>query len=79
MMRTCMQKLECFQVEICVNIYLCIRVFLILHKELLHKYEFGQAHSEELTKRSPTKFSFPFLDIPTSFYEFWKFEMFSAI
>jgi hypothetical protein len=62
-----------------VNIYLCIRVFVILHNELLHKYEFGQTHGEELTKRSPTKFSFPLLDIPTSFHEFWKFELFSAI
>jgi hypothetical protein len=43
-----------------VNIYLCIRVLVILHNELLHKYEFSQAHREELTKRSPTKFSFPF-------------------
>jgi hypothetical protein len=58
------------QVEILVNIYLCIRGLVILHNELLHKYEFGQAHCEELTKRSPTKFSFPFLDIHTSFYEF---------
>jgi hypothetical protein len=62
-----------------VNIYLCIRVLVILHNELLYKYEFRQAHCEELIKRSPTKFSFLFLDIPTSFYEFWKFELFSAI
>jgi hypothetical protein len=34
---------------------------------------------EELTRRSPTKFNFPFLDITISFYEFWKFELFSAI
>jgi hypothetical protein len=53
-----------------VNIYLCIRVLVILHNKLLHKYEFGQAHCEELTKRNPIKFSFPFLNIPTSFYEF---------
>jgi hypothetical protein len=46
---------------------------------MMHKYEFGQAHYVELLKRSPTKFSLPFLDIPTSFYEFWKFELFSAI
>jgi hypothetical protein len=32
-----------------VNIYLCIRVLVILHNELLHKYEFGQPHWEELT------------------------------
>jgi hypothetical protein len=61
------------------NIYLCIRVLVILHNELLHKYEFGQAHCEYLTKRSLTKFSFVFFDIPTSFCEFWKFELFSAI
>jgi hypothetical protein len=61
---------EYLQVEILVNIYLCIRVLVILHNEVLDKYEIGQAHCEELTKRSPTKFSFTFLDIPTSFYEF---------
>jgi hypothetical protein len=27
--------------------------------------------------RSPTKFSLPFVDISTSFYEFWKFTLFS--
>jgi hypothetical protein len=73
------KKSDYFQVEILVNIYLCIRVLVILHNELLHKYEFSQAHCVELTKRNPTKFSFLFLDIPTSFYEFWKFELFSAI
>jgi hypothetical protein len=53
-----------------VNIYLCIRVLAILHNELLHKYEFGQAHCEELTTRSPTKLSFSFwtfLQISTNF------------
>jgi hypothetical protein len=67
---------EYLQVEILVNIYLCIRILVILHNELLHKYKFGQAHCEELTMRSPTKFCFPFLDIPISFYKFWKFELF---
>jgi hypothetical protein len=62
-----------------VNIYLCIRVLVILHNELLHKYEFGLAHCKDLTKRSLTIFSFAFFNIPTSFYEFWKFELFSAI
>jgi hypothetical protein len=58
------------QVEILVNIYLCIRVLVILDNELLQKYEFGQSHCVDLTKRSQIKFIFPFLDIPTSFYEF---------
>jgi hypothetical protein len=35
---------------------------------------FGQAQCVEFLKRSPTKFSLLFLDIHTSFYEFWKFE-----
>jgi hypothetical protein len=30
-----------------------------------------------LPKRSPTKFSLQFLNIPSSFYEFWKFKLFS--
>jgi NADH:ubiquinone oxidoreductase subunit 3 (subunit A) len=69
---------EYLQVEIFVNIYLCIRVLVILYNELLHKYEFGQLlhkyefgqpHCEELTKRSPTKFSLQFLGISTVFYE----------
>jgi hypothetical protein len=38
-----MQKIRIFAIEILVNIYLCIRVLVILHNELLHKYEFGQA------------------------------------
>jgi hypothetical protein len=70
---------EYFQAKMLVNIYLCIRILVILHNELLYKYEFGQAHYQEQTKRTPTKFSFPFFDIPTSFYEFWKFELFFAI
>jgi hypothetical protein len=58
-----MQNPEYLQVETFVNIHLCIRVLVILHNELLHKYEFGQAHCLELTKRSPTKFTLQFLDI----------------
>jgi hypothetical protein len=54
------KNLEHLHVQIFVNIYLCIRVLVILHNELLHKYEFGQAHYEELVKRSPTKFSLSF-------------------
>jgi hypothetical protein len=54
------KKSDYLQVEILVNIYLCIRVLVILHNELLHKYEFSQAHCVELTKRNPTKFSFLF-------------------
>jgi hypothetical protein len=50
-----------------------------LHNEILHKCEFGQAHSIDLTKRSPKKFSLPFLDIPTSLYGFWKFTNISGI
>jgi hypothetical protein len=61
------------KVEIFVNIYLCIRVLVILYNEILYKCEFGQAHCIYLTKRSLKKFSLPFLDIPKSFYEFWKF------
>jgi hypothetical protein len=45
-----------------------------LYKSLLHKSEFGQTHCEEWFKRSPTKFILKFLDTPTNFYEFWKFE-----
>jgi hypothetical protein len=33
----------------------------------------------ELPRWNPTKFGLPFLDIPTSFYEFWKFETISRI
>jgi hypothetical protein len=50
-----------------------------LYKSLLHKSEFGQAHCEEWFKRSPTKFILKFLDTPTNFYEFWKFETISEI
>jgi hypothetical protein len=45
-----------------------------LYKSLLHKSEFGQTHCEEWFKRSPKKFILKFLDTPTNFYEFWKFE-----
>jgi hypothetical protein len=50
-----------------------------LYKKLLHKCEFGQAHCVDLPKRSPTKFSLPFLNIPTIFNEFCKFEIISKI
>jgi hypothetical protein len=70
---------EHWHIQIFVNIYLYIRVLIILHNEILHKYEFGQAHCVDLTKRSSKKFSLPFLDTPTSFYEFWKFANISGI
>jgi hypothetical protein len=41
-----------------------------LYKKLLYKSEFGQAHCIEWFKNIHTKFNLPFLDIPTSFYEF---------
>jgi hypothetical protein len=50
-----------------------------LYNELLHNYKFGPAHCVELLKRSPTKLSLQFLDLPTSFYRFWKFELFLGI
>jgi hypothetical protein len=50
-----------------------------LYNELLHNYKFGPAHCIELLKRSPTKLSLQFLDPPTSFYIFWKFELFLGI
>jgi hypothetical protein len=50
-----------------------------LYNKILHKCEFGQAHYVELLKRSPIKFSLPFLDNRTSFYEFWEFETISRI
>jgi hypothetical protein len=50
-----------------------------LHKKLLHKREFDQAHCEKWFKRIHTKFILQFLNIPTSFYEFWKFEQFLGI
>jgi hypothetical protein len=43
------------------------------------KSKFGQAHCEAWFKRSPTKFILKFLDIPTSFYKFSKFALFSEI
>jgi hypothetical protein len=61
------KNLEYLQVQIFVNIYPCISVLVILHNRILHKCEFGQAHCIDLTKRGLTKFSLPFLDIPTSF------------
>jgi hypothetical protein len=47
-----------------------------LYNETLHKYKFGQAHYVDLLQRIPMKFSLQFLDIPSSFYKFWKFELF---
>jgi hypothetical protein len=67
------KNLEYLQVQIFVNIYSCIRVLVILHNGILHKCKCGQAHCVDMTKRSPTKFSLPFLHILTSFYKFWKF------
>jgi hypothetical protein len=43
------------------------------------KSKFGQAHCEEWFKRCPTKFILNFLDIPTSFYKFSKYALFSKI
>jgi hypothetical protein len=43
------------KVDIC-NKYSCIWVLKILHKDLIPKSQFGQAHYEEWFKRSPTKF-----------------------
>jgi hypothetical protein len=50
-----------------------------LYKKLLHKCVFCQAHCVEWFKSIHTKFSLPFLDTPTTFYEFWKFEIISGI
>jgi hypothetical protein len=44
----------------------------------MHKCEFCQAHYVDWFKSIHTKFSLPFFDIPTSFYEFWKFALFSV-
>jgi hypothetical protein len=41
-----------------------------LYEKLLHKWEFDQAHWVEWFKSIHTKFTFPFLDNLTSFYEF---------
>jgi hypothetical protein len=46
---------------------------------LLHKSGFGQAHCAWSFKSIHTKFSLHFLDTPTSFYEFWKFEIIFGI
>jgi hypothetical protein len=43
------------------------------------KSKFGQSHYEEWFNRSPTNFISKFLDIPTSFCEFMKFEAISGI
>jgi hypothetical protein len=73
------KNLEYLQVQIFVNIYLYIRVLLIFPNGILYKCDFGQPQCVDLTKRSPKKFSLPFLDIPKSFYEFWKFANISGI
>jgi hypothetical protein len=62
-MNMCAKNQEYLQVEIFVNIYLCIRVLVILYNELLHKYEFGQVHCVELTKRSTTQFNLHFREL----------------
>jgi hypothetical protein len=50
-----------------------------LHNKIIHKSEFGHVHCVDLTKRSPTNFSLPFLDIPTSFDKFWKLLIFLGL
>jgi hypothetical protein len=74
-----MKNLEHLHVQIFVNIYLCIKVLIILYNELLHKYEFGQAHCEELNKKSPIKFSLPFFSIAISFMNFGSFLIFLGL
>jgi hypothetical protein len=66
--------LEHYKGWIFVDKYSCIWVLIILYKNLLHKREFDQAHYEKWFKRIHTKFILQFLNIPTSFYKFWKFE-----
>jgi hypothetical protein len=50
-----------------------------LYKKLLHKYNFGQAHSVELLIRVHAKFTLNFLDLPTSSSQISKFETISGI
>jgi hypothetical protein len=66
-------------VYIFVNKYSCISVLIILYNKIVHKCEFCQSHCVELFKRVHTKFILPFLDIPTSFYEFWNLHYFLVI
>jgi hypothetical protein len=66
-------------VGIFINNYFYIGVLGILCIKIRFKSEFGQAHCEEWFKRIHTKFISKFLDTPTSFYEFWKFEIISEI
>jgi hypothetical protein len=47
-----------------------------LYNKILLKCEFDESHWLELLNIIHTKFSLTFLDIPTSFYEFWKFDLF---
>jgi hypothetical protein len=50
-----------------------------LYNKILLKSEFGQAHCIGLFKWVNTKFTLQFLDIPSSFYKFWKVELFLGI
>jgi hypothetical protein len=61
------------------TINLVSEILEILNQNLPRKSEFSQAHYEEWFKRIHTKFISTFLDIPRSFYEFWKFETISEI
>jgi hypothetical protein len=75
MVYTCMQKFRALQ-----SVYTCKQIFLHLIsynfvQNLLHKSEFGQAHCIELLIRVHSKFTLSFLDLPTSFYDFCKFEL----
>jgi hypothetical protein len=49
----------------------------MLYNALMDKYKFGQAQCVKMLKGMPTKFNLQFLDILSSFYEFWKLELFS--
>jgi hypothetical protein len=68
-----------YQVGIFINKYFCIGILGILCIKIQFKSEFGQAHCAEWLKTVHTKFILKILDIPTSFYKFWKFELISAI
>jgi hypothetical protein len=75
MMGTCIKKFRTLTgVDICKQIFMYLSSYTFVYNKILHKCEFCQAHCVELPKMSLTKFSLPFLDIPTSFYGFWKFE-----
>jgi hypothetical protein len=53
-------------------------IFGILYNKFLLECEFNPAHWLELLKSIHTKFILKFLDIPSSFYKFWKFKLFSG-